>query len=72
MYDKTYIVRLTTQRDIKDFESMYACDQLVRCKDCIYRKNNGATSPRWVPCMDNRYNDEFFCAYGESEEYRNS
>ena len=77
MPDKTYLVRLEYQCDIEDFESHYLADQhlaapLVRCKDCIYKANRGATSLRWVPCMDNEYNDMFFCAYGESTEYRNS
>lgn len=39
--------------------------QVVRCADCRWRANHGATSTKWLPCMDNRYDDDFFCADGE-------
>ena len=38
--------------------------EIVRCKNCRWRANNGATSTKWLPCMNNRYDDDWFCADG--------
>lgn len=40
-------------------------EAVTRCKDCRWRANHGATSTKWLPCMDNQYDDDFFCADGE-------
>ena len=45
-------------------------ETVVRCKDCRWRSNHGATSTKWLPCMDNRYDDDWFCADGERKEGR--
>ena len=42
-------------------------EEIVRCKDCKWR-NNCATSSKWLPCMSNRYDDNWFCADGERKE----
>ena len=40
--------------------------EIVRCEECKYWEENGATSTQWLPCMDNiHYPKDFFCARGE-------
>lgn len=38
--------------------------ELVRCKDCKWRENTGA-STKWLPCMEIKTNGNWFCADGE-------
>lgn len=40
---------------------------LVRCKECKWWKTHGATSERWLPCMDMSTEPNFYCARGEKE-----
>lgn len=64
---KEYIVQAIAQETIDSFDAHNA-PELVRCKDCRWRANHGATSTKWLPCMDNRYDDNWFCADGERKE----
>lgn len=38
--------------------------EIVLCKDCLYKDNTGISS-QWLPCMDNKFPDDFFCARGK-------
>lgn len=42
-------------------------DAVVRCKDCIYWKNETLRGnyPSWLPCMDIQTRSDFYCADGE-------
>lgn len=49
-------------------EPLKDVEKVTRCKDCKWRETNGADSTRWLPCMEIRYNDNFYCAYGERKD----
>ena len=44
--------------------------QIVRCKDCLYRKDEEARDNHssWLPCMVIETRSDFFCADGRREE----
>lgn len=40
--------------------------EVVRCKDCKWRGHED-DSPKWIPCLAIRTNNDWFCADGERE-----
>lgn len=36
---------------------------VVRCKDCLWRHDD--SSPMWLPCMERKTPNDWFCADGE-------
>ena len=41
---------------------------LVMCRDCKWWKTHGATSLRWLPCMDKHTFPDWYCADGVKGE----
>ena len=67
--EKEYIVKITNavEKDgFERFENEYSPDELVRCRDCMYWKNQG-TSTGWLPCMEIKTRGNWFCASGKKE-----
>lgn len=42
--------------------------EVVRCRDCKWRENNGATSTKWLPCMEVKTANNWFCADGKRRD----
>jgi len=41
--------------------------EIVRCKDCIFWKDQGQTS-RWIPCVSAKTDKDWFCASGKRKD----
>ena len=60
-YDKAFIIGAIEEQPSID---------IVRCKECKHRYNDGWIEPRWT-CdylKDMRLKDDDFCSYGERRE----
>ena len=43
--------------------------EIIRCEECMYRNNTGA-STHWLPCMEVATGDYWFCGSGKRAERR--
>lgn len=68
-----YIVSVEKKEDAEAIERTYACEELIRCKDCLWYeiyelKKDGTDDHRYNPSFCERYSrlhdPDWFCADG--------
>ena len=65
-FDRT-VVLYKARKVAEDLPSVQP--EIIRCKDCKYRDENWRrVSVKWLPCMDMRTGDKWYCGSAEREE----
>lgn len=59
-----YIIAIDGEPDITGGYPIKDKRELIRCKDCKWH-DNADDSPKYLPCMEMRTNQNWFCADGE-------
>lgn len=56
------------EAEIDELERCFACEDLVRCRDCRFREDPQSIISEWLPCQFGQTSDDWFCASGRAKK----